>query len=239
MDASLAPNRNSLNDEVVFVALPGRVTAFSRVAKAPPVNLLWRADLFACSTLWRFACTCFSVKKTGTIEALNVSPKGFYEGFLLRAGKKLLQINLPKHGLAEMEKSLEVGSTITVELESEKPHGEPEHEVFRLLRSASANDDFSGVDHDGSKQFSGCIERLNYALHGAVNGGILDSGDFLHVKPEGARALKLKLGMQVEGRGRTKPMVDGHLVIEAEVVNGVEIERHKAARKHRPKHNKN
>jgi len=32
-----------------------------------------------------------TVKKTGTIEALNVSPKGFYEWLLLRAGKKIVQ----------------------------------------------------------------------------------------------------------------------------------------------------
>ncbi len=171
------------------------------------------------------------MKKTGTIEALNVSPKGFYEGFLLRAGQKLVQINLPKHDHALAEKGLEAGKKITVEVEPEKRHGEPTHEVFRLLSVA-------GIDGDSAtRQFSGRIERLNYALHGEVNGGILDSGDFLHLKPEGARALKLKLGMQVEGHGRTKPMVDGHSVIEAEMVNGVEIEHHKAKKKHAPKHN--
>ena len=174
----------------------------------------------------------FHVKKTGTIEALNVSPKGFYEGFLLRAGQKLVQINLPKHDLAMAEKGLEVGKKITVELESEKPHGEPKHEVFRLLSVAGTNGD------SATRHFSGRIERLNYALHAEVNGGILDSGDFLHLKPEGARALKLKLGMQVEGRGRTKPMVDGHSVIEAEVVNGVAIEPHKAKKEHAAKHNR-
>ena len=59
------------------------------------------------------------MKKTGTIKALNVSPKGFYEGFLLKAGQKLVQINLPKHDLALPEKGLEVGKEITVKLEPE------------------------------------------------------------------------------------------------------------------------
>ena len=178
------------------------------------------------------------MKKTGPIESLNVSPKGFYEGFLLRAGKKVVQINLPKHDLAMSQKGLEVGKQITVELEPEKPHGEPSHAVFRLLSLAGTNGDSTVVDHHAIIRFSGHIERLNYALHGAVNGGILDSGDFLHVKPEGARALKLNPGMEVEGRGRKKPMVDGHSVIEAEMVNGVEIEHRKPKKKHPPKHNK-
>jgi len=178
------------------------------------------------------------VKKTGTIEAFNVSPKGFYEGFLLRASKRLIQINLPKDARALAEKGLEVGKKITVELEPEEPHGEPEHEVFRLLSLAGINGDSAGVQHNETRPFSGRVERLNYALHGAVNGAILDSGDFLHLKPAGARALKLKLGMPVEGRGRTKPMVDGHLVIEAETVNGVEIKHHKAKKKHAVKRGK-
>jgi hypothetical protein len=177
-----------------------------------------------------------SMKKTGIIEALNVSPKGFYEGFLLRAGKKLIQINLPKHELAPEEKGLEVGKKITAELEPEKPHGEPEHQVFRLIRSAGVQGSSAGVEDHRAKHFSGYIERLNYALHGAVNGGILDSGDFLHVKPQGARALKLTPGMEVAGRGRTKPMVGGHSVIEAEIVNGIEIDHHKAKKNHASKH---
>ena len=36
------------------------------------------------------------MKKTGTIDALNVSPKGFYEGILLSKGRGRIQVNLPK-----------------------------------------------------------------------------------------------------------------------------------------------
>jgi hypothetical protein len=82
-----------------------------------------------------------------------------------------------------------------------------------------------------SGKFSGRVARLNYALHGEVNGGILESGDFLHLKPEGARAVGLKLGLSVKGKGKTKPMADGHLVIEADEVNGIPIERHKGPHK--------
>jgi hypothetical protein len=35
------------------------------------------------------------MKKTGAIEAWNISPKGFYEGFLLKTGKRLSQVNFP------------------------------------------------------------------------------------------------------------------------------------------------
>jgi hypothetical protein len=73
---------------------------------------------------------------------------------------------------------------------------------------------------------------LNYALHGEVNGGILESGDFLHLKPEGARAIGLALGMAVEARGKTRPTPGGWFVIEADEVNGTIIGHHKGKKKH-------
>ena len=82
------------------------------------------------------------------------------------------------------------------------------------------------------KHFSGRIERLNYALHGEVNGGILESGDFLHLKPEGARAINLAVGMAVEARGKTRPMPGGRFVIDADEVNGTVIGHHQTKKKH-------
>jgi hypothetical protein len=151
------------------------------------------------------------MKKSGTVEALNVSPKGHYEGFLLRTGKHLIQINFGKHGEHAAEQ-LKAGDEVTAEVEAEEPHGEPAHRVYRLVRLAG-----------GGSEFSGAVERLNYALHGEVNGGILESGDFLHLKPEGARAAGIKVGLKVKGRGARKPMVGGKSVIEAEEVNGIAI----------------
>lgn len=156
------------------------------------------------------------MKKTGTIEALNVSPKGFYEGFLLRTGKRIAQINLGKE---HRHNVLKLGEKVTVEVEREEPEGKPAHEVFRLV---------GRIDGAGpSGDFSGVVVTLNYALHGEVNGGILDSGDFLHLKPAGARAVKLKVGMLVKGKGGTRSMVDGHTVLEADEVNGIAIKRGK------------
>jgi hypothetical protein len=152
------------------------------------------------------------MKKTGTIEALNVSPKGFYEGFLLKTGTRIAQINLPKEKRESASKHLKPGEKITVEVEHREPRGEPVHEVYQLVRMLGSNGDF--------------------------NGGILDSGDFLHLKPEGARILKVKAGMHVEGRGKTRPMVDGHAVIEAKEVNGIEMQGHKAKTKQAAKHSK-
>ena len=176
------------------------------------------------------------MKKTGTIEALNVSPKGFYEGFLLRTGKKIIQINLPKEEHGTSGEGLNPGDRVTVEVEPESPRGEPVHEVFRLVGLPGANDHLAKGDKHGTRHFSGRIERLNYALHGEVNGGMMDSGDFLHLKPEGARSVKLTTGMKVNGRGSSRPMLGGHSVMEATEVNGIEIHHHKPKKKHAASH---
>ena len=164
-----------------------------------------------------------TMKKTGTVQAWNMSPKGYCEGFLLQSGKKISQINLHKDDRGTLTAIPQIGEKITVQVEPEDTHGEPAHEVFQMTE---------GFQHaDGPRKFSAVITTLNYALHGEVNGGILDSGDFLHLKPEGARALAIHEGMLVEGHGDTKPMAGGHVVIEATMVNGEEVVRHHGKKK--------
>lgn len=171
------------------------------------------------------------MKKTGTIQSLNVSPKGFYEGLLLNTGHQTIQVNFPKHASPFLIDGLKHEAKASLEVEPEEPRGHPNHEVFRLVRVLEENEHYTRHP-DGPYRFSGRITQLNYALHGEVNGGILDSGDFLHLKPEGAAAVGIKLGLAVEGRGETKPMVNGRCVIEAQEVNGITIERHPAKNNH-------
>ncbi len=163
---------------------------------------------------------------------MNISPKGFYEGFLLKSGKNVIQVNLPKEHLHSFADGWTSDGEISVEVEPEEPWGTPAHEVFRLVRVVDNGDGQAANDHHPPTKFSGRIDRLNYALHGEVNGGILESGDFLHLKPEGARAVGLVVGMAVDARGTTKPMPGGRFVIEADEVNGTVIGHGKARKKH-------
>ena len=174
--------------------------------------------------------------KTGTLQALNASPKGFYEGFLLKTGEGVVQINLGKDESETLGNLLVLGEEITAEVTSEEPHGKPEHDVFLLIRIHGKNQ-APELDPQKGYPFSGKIERLNYSRGGEVNGGMLHSGDFVHLRPQGARSIGLKIGMQVDGRGRTKPMVGGHMVIEPNEINGVVVHHHKLhPTKHATKH---
>ncbi len=172
-------------------------------------------------------------RKHGTVQAFNISPKGAYEGLLLQTGGELIQINFPQSFSATMSDLASAGTELQVEVEPEEVDGHACHPVYRLLTGASAaNEKFSLAEED--VQFSGKVERLNYALHGEVNGAILDTGDFLHVKPHGAAALKLSVGTKVKGTGSTKPMVGGRWVIEADEVNGIAIDKKPKPKKKAP-----
>lgn len=133
----------------------------------------------------------------------------------------LVQINFGHERSFAITGVAAVGEPIDVEVEPAPPHDKSAHPVFNLV---SLNRSDAGASA-GTISFCGTVMRLNYALHGEANGGILDTGDFLHLKPHGAAALDIKVGMTVKGTGSAKPMVGGHTVIEAEEVNGVAIEK--------------
>lgn len=130
----------------------------------------------------------------GKVVSHNVSPKGHVEGFLLATADGTVQINLPKHGGTPPA----LGSKH--ELLGELEDDEYDHPVYRA------------ADADG--EVTGKIARLNYALHGEVNGYVLDDDTFVHLKPEGAKKAKLKLGDRIVAKGAIRTGEAGR-VLEA------------------------
>lgn len=176
-----------------------------------------------------------NVQNQGTVQGFNVSPHGTYEGFLLKTQTETIQMNFPREWAAALVGFAPAGSEVQVEGTPEKEKGHPSHPVYRLLRVKSGQEQLSvaALHDNGRTLFSGKVERLNYALHGEANGAILDTGDFLHLKPHGAAALQIAVGMGVRGFGLTKPMVGGHHVIEAEEVNGIVLDKQPKPKKKR------
>jgi hypothetical protein len=138
------------------------------------------------------------LKLQGKLLAFNMSPKGHIEGALIETGAGLAQLNFPKHTAEGTVRALSVGSTIDVAAELESEHGD--HPVYRAV--------------DEEAQASGTIFRLNYALHGEVNGCHLDDGTFVHVKPGGAKKYKLRVGDKISATGSRRSGIDA-VVLEA------------------------
>lgn len=136
----------------------------------------------------------------GAVEAHNFSPKGEVEGLLVRADGGLVQVNLAK-GTANPPAP---GAAVELAVEPEDggpKHARPAHPVYR---AAAAQDGVSGT-----------VVRLNFTRHGEPNGVVLDTGDFVHLKPHGLRAAGLKVGDHVTASGDVRPMAAGGSAVEA------------------------
>ena len=151
---------------------------------------------------------------SGKVRSLNLSPKGSCESFLMDDGKRIVQINFSKQHVSN---GLKHGQSVSVHAKAYADERHSDHPVFTWIERKK-------------ESYEGVVKQINYALHGEPNGAILKSGEFVHLHPEGARAVKLSVGqaLSVEGDAHTSP--DGHLVIEARIVNGLAL-KHRAKKK--------
>jgi hypothetical protein len=74
-----------------------------------------------------------------------------------------------------------------------------------------------------SQTLKGVVKYLNYTRQGEADGAILDSGDYVHLAPHGAEAVKLAVGQRLDIEGEASPMADSHKAVHALKVNGQEI----------------
>lgn len=144
----------------------------------------------------------------GTLAQLLYSPRGTVEGLLLDVDGTVAQFVVDKHE-AHLPHDIAAGQKLSLigALRKPSPKGEAEHEVYDLI-------EIVGNKHEAEKELSGKVARLNYAKHGEPNGVVLESGDFIHTKPEGLRQLGWKVGDQVKAKGPVQRLAtgDGHVL---------------------------
>lgn len=160
----------------------------------------------------------------GTFQHLVYSPKGTVEGLVIETDGAPAQFVCDGHdpaASAGLDK-LKAGQAVVIEgtVAEPSPKGKPAHEVYQLERLVSVDGKPVAPAHKPA-DVSGTVVRFNYAKHGAPNGVVLDSGDFVHTKPDGLERLGLKLGDTVKAEGDARPLAGGAgRVVEARTVNG-------------------
>jgi hypothetical protein len=160
----------------------------------------------------------------GRFQHLIYSPRGAIEGVLIDTDGVPTQFVTDPHdpSVAAQFEALRAGQTLVIEGTDAgpSPKGEPLHTVYVFERLASIDGKAPKAAH-ASEDAAGTVVRFNYAKHGAANGVVLDTGDFVHTRPDGFERLGLKVGDKVKAEGPAHPLVDGAgRVIEAHHVNG-------------------
>lgn len=155
----------------------------------------------------------------------NFSPKGGLEGLIVEIAGRTAQVVCPPHLGRDLAGAVAEGDTVELLLSEAEPSdkGPAAHPVYHLEelpRTETA---------DAKPAAAGTVARFNYAKHGEANGVVLDTGDFVHLKPDGLKQLGLKVGDRVTAEGDSRPMDLGGFVIDATAVNGVAVKR-------KPKH---
>ncbi len=163
----------------------------------------------------------------GHVQHLIYSPKGTIEGLMIDSEGAPVQFVVDAHDVAALHSlsSVRPGQLVVIDgtLAPPSPKGDAEHEVYHWEQLVSVD------GHDASPPpdrhtLSGTVARLNYARHGAPNGVVLDSGDFIHTKPEGFERLALQVGDAVRAEGPTRPLAGGPAqVMEAHIVNDIRL----------------
>ncbi len=177
----------------------------------------------------------------GTLAQHIYSPQGEIEGLLLLVGNVPVQFVVAPE---QREEAAALQPSQRLELEGTvrpPPHkhahkhthkhahkhthrGEAEHDVYDLFAIGKVDGKQPPAAHGPSRQFAGVITRFNYAKHGEPNGYILDSGDFIHTKPQGFKQLGLEIGEHLDGRGAGSRLSSGAgWVFEAEKINGTAL----------------
>jgi hypothetical protein len=153
------------------------------------------------------------------------SPRGGIEGVVIDADGIPAQFAFePGNEAASAFAGMNQGERLVLEgtEAGAPPKGEAAHAVYQFVRIAG----IGGVvqEPEGPGEVEGTIVRFNHARHGEPNGVVLDSGDFVHVRPDHFARLDLEVGQRISAAGHMRPLAHGGgRVVDAAEINGERV----------------
>ncbi len=161
---------------------------------------------------------------TGKLLAWHISPKGVYESLLLQSAADVVQINFPKEAGYLLHQTFKLGKNITVMALLQTKEKGSLHPVYELISFKNDKGQMLAfTPTEKTVQVTSKVTQINYALHGAPNGAVLANGDFVHLKPEGAKLIKLIVGQELKITGELRPSFLDNRIIEAQTVDGQKL----------------
>jgi hypothetical protein len=180
------------------------------------------------TTSSRLAMTKPSEFINGTCQRFLFGPKGDIEGALIKQKDSQVQVTFAADNGEAFANATGAGKRVRIRA---VPDHSPKsasavHRVYRFECFA----DISGQAieppkaHSGKTKIDGVVAALHFARHGQPNGVILESGEFIHLRPEGMVRTGLEIGSEVRAVGELRMTQLGTPLLQARRVNHIAME---------------
>ena len=165
---------------------------------------------------------------SGTCQQLLFSPKGGIEGALVKVKGAVVQVSMHPDTGAALARRIGPGKRLRVlaVVDHSPKTSDAAHPVYQLEALADAVGaaiDWPDTDPTHST-VKGVVASLHYARHGQPNGVVLETGEFIHLRPHGMALLGLGVGAKVTAVGALRMTVLGTPLLEAHQVNRIAID---------------
>jgi len=164
---------------------------------------------------------------TGTCLQLLFSPKGGIEGALLKVKVAVLQVSLNPEAGALFARVTGPGKRLRLlAVPDHSPKtADGAHPVYQFESLADANGQaIESADTDpANTTIKGVVAALHFARHGQPNGVVLETGEFIHMRPHGMALAGLGVGARVSAVGAVRMTVLGTRMLEAHQVNRIDL----------------
>ncbi len=163
----------------------------------------------------------------GTCQQLLFSPQGDIEGALVKMKGSVVQVSVPADQGLALSQATGPGRQLRVlAVADHSPKtAQGAHPVFKFASFADVTGTpIAGPDGEpGETTIQGVVGAWHYALHGEPNGVMLETGEFIHLRPHGVVAAGLDIGSKVKAVGELRMTVLGTRMLEAHRVNRVDL----------------
>jgi hypothetical protein len=163
----------------------------------------------------------------GICQQFLFSPKGEVEGVLVSDNGTYVQVAMPSDIGSVFARSTGPGTRVCVLAaadRSRKTKDSP-HRVYQFESFADdAGKAINAPDADSNlTTLKGVVAAMHYARHGQPNGVVLQTGEFIHLRPSAMVDAGLDVGSKVSAIGHVRLTVLGNRLLEARKVNRAQL----------------
>jgi hypothetical protein len=164
---------------------------------------------------------------SGICQQLLFHPKGGIEGALVKIKGAVVQVTVPPASAAALAQATGPGKRLRVlaVADTSAKTADADHPVYQFESFADATGQaiqLAAVEPDNTT-IKGTVAAVHFARHGQANGVILESGEFIHLRPHGMLQAGLVIGAKVNALGTVRMTVLGTRMLEARQVNRIEL----------------